>query len=113
MNFRSREYRMQAREHVPTGTHLQPGHYRMRAENRGWLPVLITVENSKDDDGNDADRPRLVLYAGTERHERPHAEEWRHRIWAIEAAEYERLRAAHTPQTMHEWFNLNTAPSLW
>lgn len=78
-----------------------------------WLPVLIRVEHSKDDDGRVADRPRLVLWLGGERHERPDPEQWQHKIWPVSEAEYRRLVAAQTAESGSLDFSLATAPSLF
>lgn len=94
---------------------LREGRYRTRLRKGApWLPVLIRVENSRDDDGRVADRPRLVLYLGAERHERPSYERWGHRIWPVESdEEWRRLSAAHTADTVSETFTLATAPPLF
>jgi hypothetical protein len=93
---------------------LRPGTYKMRAARKGvWLAVLIRVENSHDDDGRVADRPRLVLYVGAERHERPRYEEWGHRLHPIGQAEFDRIGAAHSPETVSPTFDLASAPSLF
>lgn len=100
--------------HPPTSATLAEGRYRTRLRKGApWMPVLIRVENSKDDEGRVADRPRLVLYLGAERHERPSAEKWRHRIWPVSDEEWRRLSAVHTADTASPDFNLNTAPSLF
>lgn len=94
--------------------HLLPGHYRTRLrKGAAWLPVLVRVENSKDDEGRVADRPRVVLYVGAERHERPDPERWGFRIWPVSEAEYRRLVAAQTPTSGSPDFDLRTAPSLF
>jgi len=96
------------------GPILLPGHYRTRLRKGApWLPVLIRVENSKDDEGRVADRPRLALYLGGERHERPAYEDWGHRLWRVSEAEYRRLVAALTPASASPDFQLSTAPSLF
>lgn len=104
---RSAEYQPVAR---PEG--LQPGHYKARHLG-GWMPVLVAIENSTDDDGIEADRPRLVLYFGDERHERPAAEQWQHKIWPISEDEWRRLKTAHENIQLAPWFNLNSAGSLF
>lgn len=93
---------------------LREGHYRTRLRPKGaWLPVLVRVENSKDDEGRVADRPRLVLYLGGERYERPTYEDWGHRLWRIGAEEWARLSSAHTPETVSRGFSLASAPPVF
>lgn len=93
---------------------LREGHYRTRLRPKGpWLPVLVRVENSRDEDGRVADRPRTVLYLGGERHERPDPSDWHHRLWPIDDAEYRRLSGIHTAETVAPSFSLATAPSLF
>jgi hypothetical protein len=93
---------------------IHEGHYRTRLRPKGaWLPVLVRVEYSKDDEGRLADRPRLVLWLGGQRYERPHWYEWGHRLWPIGEAEYRRLSGVHTPATVAAGFNLATSPSLF
>ena len=95
-------------------TPLLPGHYRTRLrKGAAWLPVLIRVEHSKDDEGRVADRPRLVLWLGGERHERPSYETWGRKIWPVSEAEYRRLVAAQTPTSGSPDFNLKQSPSLF
>lgn len=94
--------------------HLLPGHYRTRLRRgAAWPPVLVRVENSKDDEGRAADRPRLVLWLGGERHERPDPERWNHRLWPVSEAEYRRLVAAQTPTSGSPDFDLKQSPSLF
>lgn len=111
---RSGSYAARSAEYQPTAkpAGLQPGHYKAR-HNETWLHVLVTVENSVDDDGVEADRPRLVLYFGEERHERPTAEHWSHRIWPVSEDEWRRLKTARENLQLPPWFNLNTARSLF
>lgn len=91
---------------------LHPGAYKTRS-GKVWLPVLIRVENSRDEDGRVADRPRLVLYLGGERHERPSYETWGHRIWAVTQEEFDRLSRVHSPETASPKFRLADAPPLF
>ena len=60
---------------------LLPGLYKIRDGKRRWFAALVRCENSVDDQGRVADRPRLVLWIGGERHERPSYEDWGHRLW--------------------------------
>ncbi len=93
---------------------LAEGRYKTRLRRGGpWLPVLVRVENSTDAEGRVADRPRLVLYLGGERHERPDPEKWRHRLWPCGEAEYRRLSAVHTAATASPEFKLGTAPAMF
>lgn len=93
--------------------YLREGKYKTKV-GKVWFPVLIRVEFSKDDDGRTADRPRLVLYLGSERHERPDPDKWLHRIWPVESEEeWLRLSKVHTAETASPDFNLSTAPSLF
>lgn len=93
---------------------LKEGMFKTRLRPKGpWLPVLVRVENSKDDEGRVADRPRTVLYLGGERHERPTYEQWGHRLWAIDDAEYRRLTNIHTAESVAPSFSLATAPALF
>jgi hypothetical protein len=110
--FRKIPYAQRRGEFTAKPTGLAAGHYKMRSNNV-WLPVLVAVENSRDDDGNETDRPRLVLYADGERHERPDAAHWSHRIWPISEDEWRRLTDAHENVRLAPWFNLNTAGSLF
>lgn len=93
-------------------SHLLPGHYKTRLR-KVWFPVLVRVENSTDDDGRVADRPRLVLYLGGERHERPDPEKWSSRLWPCDDAEYRRLTQVHTAETASETFSLATASPMF
>lgn len=91
---------------------LRVGKFKMK-QGKVWLPVLIRVENSKDEDGRIADRPRLVLYVGAERHERPLYEDWGSRIWPCSDAEYRRISTVHTPETASPQFRLADAPPMF
>lgn len=94
--------------------HIPLGHYKTRLRLKGtWLPVLVRVECSKDDEGRVADRPRTVLYVGGERHERPDPADWHHRLWPVDDAEYRRLSNIHTAETVAPSFSLATAPALF
>ena len=69
--------------------------YKLRDGKRRWFAALCRYENSVDDEGRVADRPRFVLYVGGERHERPDPEAGAHRLWPIGQLEYDRLAGAH------------------
>ena len=88
---------------------LLPGTYKLRDGKRRWFAVLVRCENSTDDEGRMADRPRLALYVGGERHQRPDPEVWLSRLWPIGQLEYDRLAGAHTPETAAKDFDLSTA----
>jgi hypothetical protein len=90
-----------------------PGHYKLRGRNRVWFPVLVRVENSMDEDGRVADRPRLCLYVGAERHERPDPADWCSRLWPATEEEFTRLSTVHSAETADPQFNLGSAPSLF
>ena len=94
------------------GMILRVGKYKLR-QGKVWLSVLIRVENSSDDEGRLADRPRLVLYIGAERHERPTYEEWGDRIWPCSEAEYRRISTVHTPETASAQFRLADTPPMF
>lgn len=100
----------------PAGTVeiLHEGHFKMRSRRGGpWLAVLVRIEHSCDDEGRQADRPRLALYVGAERHERPDPTEWWDKLWPIGEAEYHRIAGCHTVETVDPAFDLRTAPSLF
>lgn len=75
------------------------GFYRARLAKGGpWLPARVTVENSRDDEGRTADRPRLVLYLAGNRYERGEIR----RFWPLQPiteAEFRALSAAITETT--------------
>lgn len=91
---------------------LREGSYKLK-QGKVWLPALIRVESSKDDDGRRADRPRLVLWIGAERHERPLYEDWAHKLHPVSRQEFDRLSKAHTPETASPQFNLATASPMF
>ena len=94
-------------------SHLQEGYFKIRDGKRRWFAVLVRCENSTDDEGRVADRPRLVLWVGGERHERPDPELWYSRLWPIGQLEYERLAGAHDPTTAATDYDIRTAPPLF
>lgn len=91
---------------------LREGRYKLRS-HKVWLAAMVRVEHSKDEDGRVADRPRLVLWVGGERHQRPLYEDWGHRLFPISPEEFDRLSCVHTPLTVSPKFDLKTAPSLF
>ena len=92
---------------------LTPGFYKLRDGKRRWFAVLLRVENSTDDQGRVADRPRLVLWIGGERHERPDPEVWSSRLWPCSKLEYDRLAGAHDPDTAAKDYDIRTARPLF
>ena len=96
---------------------LRAGLYKIKQGGRGrrpiWLAAPIRVECPTDDDGRLADRPRLVLWIGAERHERPTWEDWGHRLWPCSPAEHRRLRHAHTAETATPGYSLREAPPIF
>lgn len=93
---------------------IREGHYKVRLRKGApWLPVLVRVENSKDDDGRVADRPRLVMYIGGERHDVFDRELWERRLWPIDEREYRRIIGALSVETVADGFSLTTAAPLF
>ena len=74
--------------------------------------MLVRIENSVDDEGRLADRPRTVLYCLGKRYERPTLEEWQGRLRSITEAEFRNLARRMIPDPTQR-IDLQRMPSLF
>ena len=90
------------------------GFYRLRLVKAGPLiPARIKVENSTDDDGRVADRPRLVLRFLDQVHERGAILRFWPSLTPVSEAEYRRLGAHGLPLDPRKPVDLSTLPTLF
>lgn len=92
----------------------QPGYFKLRLCKGGpWLAAVIRVENSKDEDGRLADRPRLVLRFAERALERGAILRWWPSLNPIPEEEYRRLCGRTLPGPADQPIQLSMLPPIF